>query len=611
MSKNLLGLLFCTLTVGIVACGAEPSEETDAWLADRQEELRLPGCANDGEVAKVFDLCAFGAGSQWAPRCFAPGSYELSGAINDDISSIQVQPGYQVKLHDGAGSSSPLVTATGNLDVCGQSANDKASKLVISALGGGSGGGASGGATSAGAGGSTTGGAQDSESSEPVEVGSDPPVSVSINGGNVTIHPSDDPPVLQSGRFFAQGNKPFYLAGVGGPEGFAFESSARKQQIVDKLKARGVHGIYFHLTRAFGGDGKSNGDEHLFKSSADKRLDAGRMQSLAAFMDQLDQAGILMWTTLLDDHSKPWGCYSAQNAAQYQTFAKDLARAFKGYKHLIWVTKEEYDWSDCSHAQNVDLVKNLAAAIRSQDRVHAIATHHMNGDGFDFDGDPNIKVFGQQTGDDGEGDSVDRMHDVSGVEGWNSGAAYVMSEAHPYHKDLIRAGKSAELRQSLWATAFSGGSVLMYDAYECHDPRSYGNGAWLCTGPNAGNSPAQPKPEMLDALRRLRRFMSSVRYPETTPLFGAALGARRSAGTRWLLVNDAKGIYVLYGSSTASALGVTNVSSGTYVARWFDPVDGSPGALAGGTAFSHTGGTLTHNKPSGLGDEAVLYLVKQ
>lgn len=589
-----------TVLFGCTTSGPEGSEE---WPAEVGSELKLAGCGNDGEVVKLFDICNFGAGNQWVPRCLGVGTHSLSGPLDNDVSSLQIQAGYQVKLYDALATGVPLATLTGNTDLCGQAANDKASTLVISAVSGGSGGAAGGGGTGGDPG--------PSETPEARDVGSDPAIITSINGGNVTINPSDDAPVKQSGRFFSQGDKPFYIAGVGGPEGFAFESSARKQQIINELTSRGARGLYFHLTRAFGGDGKNNGDEHLFKSTADKRLDAVRLQALAGFMDQLDQAGILMWVTLLDDHSKPWGCYSQQNAAQYQTYARDLARAFKGYKHLIWVTKEEYDWSDCSHQQNVDLVKNLAAAVRSQDSVHAIATHHMNGDNFDFSSDPNIRVFGQQTGDDGEGDSVDHMHDVAGFEGWNSGAAYVMAEAHPYHKNLIRDGKGAEMRQSLWATAFAGGSVLMYDAYECHDPKNYGTGAWLCSGPNAGGSAAQPSAEMLDALRRLRRFMSSTRYSETVPLFGATLAGRRSDGTRWVLANDAKGVYLLYGSSASTSLGLANVSAGTYVARWYDPSDGVPGALTGGTAFAHAGGTLTRAKPAGIGSEAVLYLTKQ
>ncbi len=590
-SKRAYSLL--SLFVCLAACGEENAFVDDQAPLSVEQELELAGCSSAGEVVKVFDLCGFGAGSQWTPRCFGVGTYALDGAVDDDISSVQVLPGYEARLYDTSSSGAPLATLSTNTDLCGGSSNDKTSLLVVSQVATGSGG-----ASSA-----------SGEPSEPADVGADPGVSTTVNGETVTIHPSDDPFVVRSGRFFKRGDKPFYVAGVGGPEGFAFESTSRKQQIIDELASRGARGIYFHLTRAYGGDGGAA--EHLFKSNSDKTLDVQKLQALASFMDQLDQAGILMWVTLLDDHAKPWGCYSAQNQANYQRYAQQLTSAFKGYKHLIWVTKEEYDWGDCSHQSNVDLVKTLATTIHATDSTHAIATHHMNGERFAFSSDPNITVFGQQTGSNGEGDSVEHMHAPAGQEGWSSGAAYVMAEAHPYHKTLIRDGKSTEVRQSLWATAFAGGSVLLYDSYECHDPHNYSSGAWLCSGPNAGTNPAQPTSVMLDALRRVRRFMNSTRYEEMTPLFADALAARVLAGTRWILANDTKGLFLLFGSSSSSTLGLRNVASGSYLARWYDPSDGVPGELSGGTVVSHTGNALSLAKPSGIGAEAVLYLVRQ
>ncbi len=94
-------------------------------------DTQIAGC-NLGQVARVFDVCGYQAGAQWAPTCYGPGTYLLEGSpLNNDLSGLMIAPGYQAKIYDGANDPSPLTTLSGDRDLCSTSYNDKASKLVI------------------------------------------------------------------------------------------------------------------------------------------------------------------------------------------------------------------------------------------------------------------------------------------------------------------------------------------------------------------------------------------------------------------------------------------------------------------------------------------------
>jgi hypothetical protein len=401
---------------------------------------------------------------------------------------------------------------------------------------------------------------------------------------------------------------PAYLAGVGGPEGFLYESANRKQTIINKLLQSAklntpVNGIYFHSTRAFGGDGSAF--ETPFVNNADPRsaFDAQKIASWRTDLKRLDDAGIILWFTLFDDHAVPYGC---QFNADYQKYATDMVNQFKDLKHIVWVTQEEYRWTtasqaNCSLADNDARQRGLAAAIRSADPVHPIATHHMNGQAMLFGGDANIGVFGQQT----SVRSPDLMHDTAGLQGWGNWV-YVMAEDHSWHQDLIdqertNASGRSLMRGSNWATAMSGGYVMMYNAFEC------GNAAKIC---NDGPTDSDPTDDMLDDLRRLKQFMESTQFNRMTPLFNnnGALTNAKLDGTKYILANQAAGLYILYGDVNTTKLGVRNAPVGNYALKWFDPVSG---AIVNQTGAVVAGGLASFAKPAGIGPEAVLYLRKQ
>jgi hypothetical protein len=408
---------------------------------------------------------------------------------------------------------------------------------------------------------------------------------------------------------------PAYLAGVGGPEGFLYESPARQQTIVNKLLKSAkinlpVNGIYFHAVRSFGGDARDDAANKIqtpFNNDADPNsgLSPTKMAAWRNVLKQLDDAGVILWFTLMDDHAIPFGC--AFNAG-YQKYAQDIVNQFKDLKHVIWVTQEEYRFAEqgdprvpCSVENSDARQRGLAAAIRAVDPIHPIATHHMNGQAMNFGNDANIGVFGQQTGV----RSPELMHDKAGFQGWGDWV-YVMAEDHSWHQDLIdaelRDGSGRTLmRRSNWATAMSGGYVMMYNSFEC------GNAARLCKdGPNDSD----PTDDMLDDLRRLQDFMESTAFNRMTPLFannGALTNAKRD-GTKYILSNQSAGLYILYGDSNTTKLGVSAAPQGTYRLEWFDPASGTAPPVQTGTVGAD--GIASFTKPAGIGNEAVLYMRK-
>jgi hypothetical protein len=386
---------------------------------------------------------------------------------------------------------------------------------------------------------------------------------------------------------------PAFLAGAGGPEGFLYLSSERRQEIINRLlrspaMASAVGGLYFHSTRAFGGDGGRQETPFINNADPFSGLDPAKLASWRADLKKLDDAGVILWFTLFDDHAVPYGC---KYNANYEKYATEIVKTFKDLKHLVWVTQEEYRWTDgsqsaCTRDDNDQRQIGLAAAIRAADPIHPIATHHMGGQAMAFPNDRNIRVFGQQS----TRNTPEAMHDDAGKQGWGNWV-YVMAEAHPWHRDLIdaelnNAAGRALMRRSTWATAMAGGYVMMYDAFESGDPTD----------------------AMFDDLRRLKLFMEGTAFNRMAPLFGDALTNAKLDGTKYVLSNPSQGQYILYGDVNTGKLGVRNAPVGSYLLRWFDPVTGETVNQTGSVV---AGGLASFTKPAGIGPEAVLYLRKQ
>ncbi|MFT5534588.1 MAG: hypothetical protein ACI802_002836 [Candidatus Paceibacteria bacterium] len=400
---------------------------------------------------------------------------------------------------------------------------------------------------------------------------------------------------------------PAYLAGSGGPEGFLYENAARKAFIISKLLRSTllntpVNGLYFHSTRAFGGDGSAFETPFVNNDDPYSGFDPAKLANWRTDLVKLDNAGVVLWFNLFDDHAIPYGC---KYNANYEKYATDMVKYFKDLKHVVWVTQEEYRWTNgsqsaCSAADNDARQRGLAAAIKAADPIRPIATHHMNGQAMAFPNDPNIHVFGQQS----SAKSPEAMHDDAGKQGWGNWV-YVMAEDHPWHMSLIDAERTKgtgrePMRRSNWATALSGGYVMMYNAFECN------NSAALCSNNPAPDS--DPTDAMFDDLRRLTLFMESTQFNRMAPLFDTALMNAKTDGTKYILANQTAGLYILYGDSNTTKLGVRNASAGTYLLTWVDPVSG---LTVDQTATVAPGGLSSFDKPASIGPEAALYLRKK
>jgi hypothetical protein len=437
-----------------------------------------------------------------------------------------------------------------------------------------------------------------------------PTATLTLTITNTTTPPPPPPPTTLRGHLMIDPNSvhhfvydrdndgdgqrdPAFLAGSGGPEGFLYLSTERKQQIINRLlrssaMAVPVGGLYFHSLRAFGGDGSATQTPFINNADARSGLDPAKLASWRADLKTLDDAGVILWFNLFDDHALPYGC---KYNADYEKYATGIVNHFKDLKHLVWVTQEEYRWTDgsqaaCTQDDNDQRQIGLAAAIRSADPIHPIATHHMGEQPMAFPNDRNIRVFGQQTTQ----STPEAMHDVAGKQGWGNWV-YVMAEAHPWHRDLIDAelgvaGGRELMRRSNWATAMAGGYVMMYDAFESGDPTD----------------------AMFDDLRRLKLFMEGTPFNRMAPLFDDALINAKLDGTKYALSNAAQGLYILYGDVNTSKMGVRNAPVGSYSLRWFDPVTGATVNQSGSVV---AGGLASFTKPAGIGPEAVLYMRKQ
>lgn len=370
--------------------------------------------------------------------------------------------------------------------------------------------------------------------------------------------------VSDNGHWFEyrDSGEPFFMAGVGGPEGFLFETDARKQQIVDQLINSGANALYVHTIRSFEGDGFSFEDPYNTHEDINSGVNEATLANWRGYFDQLDANNIVTWIHILDDTARPWGC-TVPLSAPAKSYIKKIVETFRDIDHLVWLAGEEFLMGSCSTAQDKALMSAIAAEIKLHDDVHPIGVHHNNGQAMQFADDPVVNVFAQQICGNTSVRNPDGIHASASFGDW----VYVMAECHPWHKDLIESSDRADLRLSNWATAMGGGYVLMYDAYECP--------GGLCTlRSDESNRPVtpghDPTSEMLQDLTRLHQFMRNSQFNILSPMDSLATGS-----TQWVLANQSAEVYIAYAGNSPANLGVNGlIGTANYRLSWFDPVTG-------------------------------------
>jgi hypothetical protein len=393
------------------------------------------------------------------------------------------------------------------------------------------------------------------------------PESEFIPGSPPPAMPDNPLTVDASGQWFERQRtgEPVFMAGVGGPEGFLFETDARKQEIVDDLVTQEVNALYFHSIRSFEGDGHSFEDPFVVNEDVTSAVDTAVLDNWRFYLDQLDQAGIISWFHILDDTARPWGC-SVPLSNDARRYIESIVLRFRDLDNLVWLAGEEYLMGSCSKAEDDALMRAIAAEIRRHDPVHPIGVHHNNGQSFQFGapGEPVINVFAQQICGNSAVRNPDGIHDAAERGDW----VYVMAECHPWHLQLLHNNDRRMLRLSNWATAMAGGYVLMYNAYECEERGK------LCSldsnaNPRSPVDPHDPSNRILADLRRLREFMEASRFNELQPADQRATGA-----TDWVLANDSEGIWIAYSNGTPATLGISSLGDVSLRLRWYNPANG-------------------------------------
>ncbi len=403
--------------------------------------------------------------------------------------------------------------------------------------------------------------------------------------------------VSADGQWFAyrDSGEPFFMAGVGGPEGFLYETDARKQAIVDQLIDSGANALYMHTIRSFAGDGYDFEDPFNTNEDINSGVDATVLDNWRGFLDQLDANRIVSWIHIIDDTARPWGCDVPlpQTAKDY---IETIVTRFRDLDHLVWLSGEEFRMGVCSNAEDEALMRAIAAEIRQHDPVHPIGVHHNNGQSMAFGGDPNINVFAQQICGNAAVRNPQGIHAAAERGDW----VYVMAECHPWHLNLLHDNDRTAIRESNWATAMAGGYVLLYNAYECaHAGRLCSRNA--SGDPAQANDPHDPSAAILADLKRIQDFMLLADFSQLLPNDGLA-----SADSDWVLANPAAGRYAAYSRQNPTALSVAGLDDGlTYALTWFDPITGLQ------ISETKMGAERPFDVPPSLGDEVALSIAQQ
>ncbi len=407
------------------------------------------------------------------------------------------------------------------------------------------------------------------------------------------VAPADPVVVDESGQWFKKQNsgQPYFMAGVGGPEGYLYETNARRQEIVDDLVASGANALYMHSIRTFEGDGFDFEDPFVINNDASSGIRPGVFAEWRGFLNQLDAAGIVTWMHVIDDTARPWGCDVplSQDAKDY---IAALVSSFRDLDHLVWLSGEEYLMGSCTDQEDKALMEAIAAEIKLHDPIHPIGVHHNNTQEMQFGGDPNINVFAQQICGNDNDRSPEGVHARARPGDW----VYVMAECHPWHLNLLHDNDRTNIRQSNWGTALGGGYTLLYNAYECS------HGGRLCSrnpngNPGTGSDPHDPSAAILGDLNRIKNFMLSSRFNEISPDDSLVTG-----DSLWSSANTDDGLYVLYAKDSPQNMGVSGLLNVNHRLNWFNP-------LTGERVTEEALGSLSpFTVPASMGTEVALFI---
>ena len=396
---------------------------------------------------------------------------------------------------------------------------------------------------------------------------------------------------------------PFFLCGPGDPEGFLFRGKRNpdgtrdgdQMKIIHKLEQNGGNCIYMISVRTNGGDAwkdKYNepdvypDDLHnpWIEQNPKNGLNEKILGQWEDWFTEMDKNNIVIYFFIYDDAinvAKQFGWYldDAGNLnPQEKEFVQALVNRFKHHKNLIWCVMEEGQEIGENWQQHIS---GIAGAIDEADgHHHLIAGHQLGGNVFFHKNDNHIHQFALQT-DKAKVNTTNDLHQWILMAYENSEGQYslVMSEDWVHGNRSVPNGDRKEIRQRNWAAA-------MAAAYP------------MVLGMDIANTPIT----WLHDCRILQTFFESTTFSQMRPNDLLSHGE-----TEYIQANEGYD-YILYSSHCKDNLGIKYLTGGTYTMTWLDCIGGTRKVIKN---VCINRGSQIWEKPSGIGNEAALYILRE
>ncbi len=396
---------------------------------------------------------------------------------------------------------------------------------------------------------------------------------------------------------------PFFLCGPGDPEGFLYRGKRNpdgtrngdQMKLINKLKKYGGNSIYTIAVRTHGGDAwKSKTDEPKIypddlhnpwiNQNPKNGLNDKIIDQWEIWFDEMDRNGIVIYFFIYDDaidvaEKFGWSLDSNGNLnPEEKKFVQTLVNRFKHHKNLIWCVMEEGQEIGKNWQQHIS---KIAEAIHEADDYnHVIASHQLPGNEFYHINDPYISQFAIQTDKD-KVDGTDDLYQWMLKARQQSGGRYSLVMA----EDLIHGTRSCpnrnreEIRQRNWAAAMADAYVMVLGMDIDDTPKSW-----------------------LKDCKIIQNFFEATTFNQMSPNDSLALGE-----TGYLLANEGYD-YILYSAHAEKNLGLRRLPEGNYSFTWMDCIDGAQKVTHN---IRVSDGDHTWQKPSGLGNEVVLFIQRK
>lgn len=424
--------------------------------------------------------------------------------------------------------------------------------------------------------------------------------------GQIIIDPNNGSYLVYDREKDGNGSKdPLFLIGSGDPEGFLYlgdrnpdgtRSNGSQLHIIQKMKEFGGNSIYLQSIRSFGGDASSKaGDETQspFNDPSDPAsgLNPNILNQWKYWFDKMKEANIIIFFFLYDDGAHPFDNGLGAVGSAEQNYIREIVKNFQDYPNLIWIVQEEFKYvgfkepyRNPDDAGRVKRVTEIAQLIKKYDDYdHPVGVHHNLREGMEFANVKAVDIYVQQPGATAlrNEDDLDTLH-AAGAPGKGFDLQhrynYIMGEAYYWHRVLLNEGNRRMLRQSYYATAMTGGYIMVLGMF----------------APGV----KEPTNEMLSDMRRLQRFFEATDFNTMVPSDGMKAG-----DTRWVLANTKDEHYILYSNLDPKALGVKSLPDGKYILTWFNPINGKLIKEIQTITKIHT----LFSTPSVFGDEVIVY----